>query len=118
MAKIKPRPMYGTPRPGGGGGNMMAQLQKLQEEMARTQEQLGNETVEASVGGGVVKAVVTGQQKLVSITIAPEAVDPDDIEMLQDMIVAAVNEALERSQALAAERMGVLTGGLNLPGLM
>ncbi len=102
----------------GGGGNMMAQLQKLQEEMARTQEQLGNETVEVTAGGGMVKAVMTGQQKLVSITIAPEAVDPDDVEMLQDMIVAAVNEALERSQALAAERMGVLTGGLNLPGLM
>lgn len=118
MAKIKPRPMYGAPRPAGGGGNMMAQLQRLQEEMARAQEQLGNETVEVSAGGGVVKAVMTGQQKLVSITIAPEAVDPDDVEMLQDMIVAAVNEALERSQALAAERMGALTGGLNLPGLM
>ncbi len=119
MAKIKPRPMYGTPRPagGGGGGNMMAQLQRLQEEMARAQEQLANETVEVSAGGGMVKAVMTGQQKLVSITIAPEAVDPDDVEMLQDMIVAAVNEALERSQALAAERMGALTGGLNLPGL-
>jgi len=119
MAKIKPRPMYGTPRPagGGGGGNMMAQLQRLQEEMARAQEQLANETVEVSAGGGMVKAVMTGQQKLVSITIAPEAVDPDDVEMLQDMIVAAVNEALERSQALAAARMGALTGGLNLPGL-
>ncbi len=118
MAKIKPRPMYGQPRPGGGGGgNMMAQLQKLQDEMAKAQEQLGAETVEVTVGGGIVKAVMNGHQKLVSITIAPEAVDPDDVEMLQDMIVAAVNEAVERSQALASERMGALTGGLKIPGL-
>ncbi len=118
MAKIKPRPMYGQPRPGGGGGgNMMAQLQKLQDEMARAQEKLGEETVEVTVGGGMVKAVMTGHQKLISITIAPEAVDPDDIEMLQDMIVAAVNEAVERSQALATERMGALTSGLKIPGL-
>lgn len=122
MTKIKARPMYGQPRPGGGGGgggggNMMAQLQKLQDEMAKTQEKLGDETVEVTVGGGMIKAVMTGHQKLVSITIAPEAVDPEDVEMLQDMIVAAINEAVERSQGLAADKMGVLTGGLKIPGL-
>jgi hypothetical protein len=115
--------MYGQPRPGGGGGggggggNMMAQLQKLQDEMAKTQEKLGDETVEVTVGGGMIKAVMTGHQKLLSITIAPEAVDPDDVEMLQDMIVAAINEAVERSQGLAADKMGALTGGLKIPGL-
>ncbi len=102
---------------GGGGGNMLAQLQKLQDEMAKTQEKLAEETVEVTAGGGMIKAVMTGKQKLVSITISPEAVDPDDVDMLQDLIVAAVNEAVERSQALASERMNALTGGLGLPGL-
>ncbi|MGQ9490492.1 MAG: YbaB/EbfC family nucleoid-associated protein [Anaerolineae bacterium] len=102
----------------GGGGGMSGQLQKLQEELARTQERLGEETVEVTVGGGMVKVVMSGHQKLLSVTIAPEAVDPDDVEMLQDMILAAVNEAVERSQALAAEKMSALTGGLQLPGLM
>jgi DNA-binding YbaB/EbfC family protein len=97
---------------------MMSQLQKLQEEMAKTQEKLGDETVEVTVGGGMVKAVMNGHQKLISISIAPEAVDPDDVEMLQDMVLAAVNEAIERSQGVAADRMGALTGGLKIPGLM
>ncbi len=102
---------------GGGGGNMLAQLQKLQDEMAKTQEKLAEETVEVTAGGGMIKAVMTGKQKLMSITISPEAVDPEDVDMLQDLILAAVNEALERSQALASERMTALTGGLGLPGL-
>jgi DNA-binding YbaB/EbfC family protein len=97
---------------------MMSQLQKLQEEMAKTQEKLGDETVEVTVGGGMVTAVMTGHHKLVSIKIAKEAVDPDDVEMLQDLIVAVINEAMERSQALVADRMSALTGGLNIPGLM
>ena len=119
MAKGKARPAYGVKRPGGGGGgNMMGQLQKLQEEMARAQEKLGDETVEVTVGGGMVKAVMTGNQKLLALTINPEAVDPEDVEMLQDMIVAAVNEAIERSQGLASDRMSALTGSLNIPGLM
>lgn len=121
MGKGKPRPAYGLRRPGGGmggGGGMSGQLQKLQEELARTQERLGEETVEVTVGGGMVRVVMSGHQKLLSVTIAPEAVDPDDVEMLQDMILAAVNEAVERSQALAAEKMSALTGGLQLPGLM
>jgi hypothetical protein len=103
---------------GGGGGGMAGQLQKLQEEFAKTQDRLGDETVEVTVGGGMVKAVMTGQQKLVSITISPDAVDPDDVEMLQDMILAAINEAVEKSQNMAAEKMGALTGGLRIPGLM
>jgi DNA-binding YbaB/EbfC family protein len=107
----------GMPRQGGGGGDMLSQLQKLQDEMAKTQEKLADETVEVTAGGGSVKAVMNGKQKLVSITIAPEAVDPEDVEMLQDMIVAAVNEAIERSQAVASERMNALTSGLGLPGL-
>lgn len=124
MSKGKPRPVYGLPRQGarpggsgGGGGGMMAQLQKLQEEMAKTQEKLGDETVEVTVGGGMVKAVMNGHQKLLSITISPDAVDPNDVEMLQDMVLAAINEAIERSQGLAADKMSALTGGLNLPGL-
>lgn len=121
MSKGKARPAYGLRKQaggGGGGGGMAGQLQKLQEEFAKTQERLGDETVEVTAGGGMVKAVMTGNQKLLSVTIAPEAVDPEDVEMLQDMIVAVVNEALERSQGLAAEKMSGLTGGLNLPGLM
>jgi len=96
----------------------MAQLQKLQEEMARTQERLAEETVGVTVGGGMVTVVMNGHQKLLSIAIAKEAVDPEDVEMLQDMILAAVNEAIERSQGLAADKMSALTGGLKLPGLM
>jgi nucleoid-associated protein EbfC len=109
----------GTTGGGGGGGssNMLSQLQKLQDEMAKTQEKLADETVEVTAGGGTIKAVMNGKQKLMSITIAPEVVDPEDVEMLQDLILAAVNEALERSQALASERMNALTGGLGLPGL-
>jgi hypothetical protein len=120
MAKVKPRPAYGLRKPSGGapGAGMMGQLQKLQEEMARAQERLEQETVEVTVGGGAVKATMTGHQKLLSITISPEVIDPEDVEMLQDMILAAVNEAIERSQGLAADRMSALTGGLNIPGLM
>jgi len=99
------------------GGGMMQQLQSLQEEMARTQEALGDESVDVSVGGGVVQMVMTGQQKLLSVTIEPDILDPDDVEMLQDLILAAVNEAIERSQQLASDKMGALTGGLNIPGL-
>jgi len=98
-------------------GGMAQQIQRLQEEMAQAQEALGREAVEVSVGGGAVTVVMTGHQKVQSVTIAPEAVDPDDVEMLQDLILAAVNEAVERSQGLAADRMGALTGGLNIPGL-
>jgi DNA-binding YbaB/EbfC family protein len=120
MSKGKPRPAYGLRRPGGGtsgGSGMMGQLQRLQEEMAKTQERLEEESVEVTVGGGAIKASMNGRQRLLSISISPEVVDPEDVEMLQDMILAAVNEAIERSQGLAADRMGALTGGLNIPGL-
>ncbi len=100
---------------GGGGGGMMQQIRQLQEEMARTQEALGDESVQVSVGGGVVTMVMSGHQKLLSVAIQPDILDPDDVEMLQDLVLAAVNEAIERSQALASDRMGALTGGLNLP---
>jgi len=115
VAKGKRRGPMGAPVPRMGG--MAQQIQRLQEQMQKTQEALGDETVEVQVGGGVVRVVMTGHQKLRSVTIAPEAVDPDDVDMLQDLIVAAVNEAVEQSQGMAADRMGSLTGGLNLPGL-
>lgn len=104
--------------PGGGQPNMRRLAQELQAEMLKAQEALGEETVEVSAGGGVVTVVMTGHQKLRSVKIAPEVLDPEDVEMLEDLIVAAINEAVERSQQLGAERMGRLTGGLGLPGLM
>jgi nucleoid-associated protein EbfC len=94
--------------------NMMRQMQN---RLMKIQEDLANETIEATAGGGVVKAVATGQQKLVSVEIDPSAVDPDDVEMLQDLIVVAVNDALTKAQELAAERLSALTGGMKIPGL-
>ncbi len=101
----------------GGGGGMMSQIQKLQEEMAHAQEALKTETVTVSVGGEAVTVTATGDQRITAIKLKPDVVDPDDIEMLQDLLTAAVNQALDQSQALAASRMASLTGGLNLPGL-
>jgi len=103
--------------PGGAKGGLAGQLQAMQQQMLEQQEALGSETVEISAGGGVIKVVMTGHQKLESITIDPEVVDPEDVEMLQDLIVAAINEAVEASQSLAADAMGSITGGLNIPGL-
>lgn len=97
---------------------MLQQLQKLQEEMVKTQEALGDETVTVTAGGGAITVVISGHQKIQSITIEPEVVDPDDVEMLQDLVMAAVNEAIDKSQQLAADRLGALTGGLSIPGLM
>jgi len=109
---------FGLPGMGGGGfGGFAQQLQKLQEEMAKTQEALAEETLTVTAGGGMIEVVITGNQRIRSITIKPEVVDPEDLEMLQDLIVAAVNEAIERSQTMAAERLQGLTGGLGLPGL-
>jgi DNA-binding YbaB/EbfC family protein len=93
----------------------MRQLQEVQERMLREQEALGHETVEVSVGGGAVKLVMTGHQKLVSVTIDPQLLSPDEADMLNDLLVAGVNEAVERSQALAGERMGAISHGLGLP---
>ena len=97
--------------------NMMRQAQQLQQRLAKMQEELENETVEATAGGGMVKAVVTGKQTVASISIDPEAVDPDDLEVLEEMVMAAINEALVKSQELAQKKMASITGGLNIPGL-
>ena len=107
--------------PSGGMGGMMKQLQKMQEDMVAAQEALANETVEVSVGGGAVTIVITGHQRVQSITINPQAVDTSDPEWLndlQDMLVVAINQAIEQSQTMAAQRMEEITGGLNnIPGL-
>ena len=100
-----------------GGAGMMKQLQKLQEDMASAQEALKQETLTVTAGGGAVTIVITGDQRIQSITLKPEVVDPADVEMLQDLIVAAVNEAIEASQTHAADKMQGLTGGLAIPGL-
>lgn len=97
---------------------MMKQAQKMQMELARAQEEIKDMTFEASAGGGMVKAVARGDMSLVSITIDPEAVDPEDIEMLQDTVTAAVNEALRGVSDMSAARINSATGGMNIPGLM
>ena len=104
----------------GGGMNQMAmmkQAQKMQQEMLRMQEELETKTYTAAAGGGMVKAEVNGKNEVVNLTINPEAVDPDDVEMLQDMVIAAVNEALRTAEADKANQMSRMTGGLNLGGL-
>jgi DNA-binding YbaB/EbfC family protein len=95
---------------------MMKQVQKMQADMAKAQEELKSEIVEATVGGGAVTVQLTGELVFKSITIAPEAVDPEDVEMLGDLVLAAVNQGVEAAQALAAERLGAATGGLAGPG--
>ena len=100
-----------------GMGNLQRMAQQMQQEMLRIQGELETLTVDGSAGGGVVKAVVTGKQELVSVTIDPAAVDPDDVDMLQDLIVAAVNDALRASRQVAEEKMTAVTGGLRLPGM-
>ncbi len=100
---------------GGNMNNMIRQAQKMQQDMLKAQEELENKTYEAAAGGGVVSATVSGKKELVSVAIDPEAVDPEDVEMLQDLIVAAVNEALRKANDDAASQMSKLTGGLNLP---
>ncbi len=92
-------------------------LQQMQKRLNKIQEELAAETVEGTAGGGAVTIVATGQQAIQSIKISPEAVDPEDVEMLQDLILAAANEALNKSRELAAQRLGALTGGIKLPGM-
>ena len=101
-----------------GLGKMMKQAQQLQAKMAKLQEELAEKTVETSSGGGMVKVVANGRQQLVSIQIEQEVVDPDDVEMLQDLILAAVNDALTKAQDMVSGEMNKLTGGMNIPGLM
>ena len=98
--------------------NLMKQAQKMQKRMLEIQEDLANRTVETTVGGGMVSAVANGQQELVSITISPDVVDPNDVEMLEDLILAAVNEARNKAQELMGDEMSKLTGGIKLPGMM
>jgi DNA-binding YbaB/EbfC family protein len=121
MAKTPPPKRPGSKGGGGGGGGglnqMMQQMQQMQADMAVAQETLADETVEASVGGGMVKAVVTGTGELKSVSIAAEVVDPDDVEMLEDLVLAAVNEGLRMAQELAAQKMGGLTAGIDLGSL-
>ena len=97
--------------------NMLRQAQQMQARLAKIQGELETATVEATAGGGVVGVVCTGHQRIQSVTIDPAAVDPADVEMLQDLVLAAVNEALEKSQAMAAERLNAVTGGFKLPGM-
>lgn len=98
-------------------GSIMKQAQKLQQKMASLQDELGDKTVEGSAGGGMVKVVVNGKQQLMSIAIEKEVVDPEDVDMLQDMIVAAVNDGINKSQLMVSEEMGKVTGGMKIPGL-
>ncbi|MGV8082023.1 MAG: YbaB/EbfC family nucleoid-associated protein [Coriobacteriia bacterium] len=98
--------------------NMLKQAQKMQAKMFQVQDELKQEVLESSAGGGMVKVAITGDLQVQSVTLNPDALDPDDIEMVQDMIVAAVNEAIRSAQELANRRMSEVTGNLNIPGLM
>ncbi len=111
----------GFPGGMGGGGmnmqNMMKQAQQMQQKMQQMQEELEEREVESTAGGGVIKVVATGKKQIKSIEINPEVVDPEDVEMLQDLVTAAVNEALEKADEMVQSEMGKITGGLNLGGL-
>ena len=103
--------------PGMNMQQMMKQALKMQEQLAAAQENLKTQSVDASAGGGMVKATVNGEMELTSLTIDPDACDPEDVEMLQDMIMAAVNEAIRGVNELANKQMGAITGGMNIPGM-
>ncbi len=105
--------------PGGGGlqRQLMKQMEKLQQDMEAAQNELAQMRIEAAAGGGVVIAIANGSGELVDLKIAPEAIDPNDVEMLQDLVLAAVREALEKAKQAQEEKMGGLTGGMNIPGL-
>jgi DNA-binding YbaB/EbfC family protein len=100
-----------------GMGKMMKQAQQLQSKMVKLQDEMADKKVEATSGGGMVSVVANGKQQILSVKIEQEVVDPEDVEMLQDLIMAAVNDALVKSQEMVSEEMGKLTGGLNIPGL-
>lgn len=110
----------GFPGGMGGGANMnhmLKQAQKMQEQMMKMQEEMENKTYEAAAGGGAVKVMLDGKRELKEVVLSPEVVDPDDIEMLQDLIVAAVNEAMRKVEEDSSAQLGSITGGLNIPGL-
>ncbi len=115
--KFKMGRQFGGASAGGGMGSPVQQYQKMLADMEKTNQELASETVEVSAGGGMVTIVITGQQEIKSIMLKKEVVDPDDIEMLQDVLLAAFNQAIEQSKAMAASRMQGLTSGLNIPGL-
>jgi len=98
--------------------DLMRQAQQMQARLAKIQEELESETVEASAGGGAITVVVTGHQKVLSVTISPDVVDPADVEMLQDLVMAAVNEGMDKAKELAATRLSAITGGMRIPGMM
>lgn len=100
-----------------GLAGIMKQAQMMQQKMAKLQEEAANRTAEATAGGGAVTAVVSGKNQIISLVIKPEAVDPEDVEMLQDLVMAAVNEALKKVQSQFVEEMSKVTGGLSIPGL-
>ncbi|MBN2333373.1 MAG: YbaB/EbfC family nucleoid-associated protein [Deltaproteobacteria bacterium] len=100
-----------------GMGNLLKQAQQMQAKMAKIQEEVGAKTVEATAGGGMVTVVANGKQEIISIAIEPQVVDPDDIEMLQDLVVAAANKALKEAGEMMAAELGKVTGGIKVPGL-
>ena len=97
--------------------NMIKQAQQLQKEIGRIQEELAEQTIEAAAGGGIVKVVANGKQEIISVAIAPEAVDPNDIPMLQDLVLSAVNEALRSSKTMMQQALTKVTGGIRIPGI-
>ena len=97
--------------------DLIRQAQQMQARLAKIQEELESETVEASAGGGAIKVVVTGHQKVLSVVISPDVVDPEDVEMLQDLVMAAVNEGMDKAKELASNRLSAITGGMKLPGM-
>jgi len=107
----------GFPGMGGNMNSLMKQAQKFQQQMEEMQKDLGDKRFEASVGGGAVTAIANGKRQLVEVKIKPEVVDPDDVEMLEDLIMSACNEALKKAEDESSNEMGKLTGGLNMPGM-
>ena len=118
MAKKKIKRMRSPAGPRPSKAGMLQQLQSLQEDMLKAQEEIAVMVVTATAGGGAVTAVVTGERRVQSLSIAPEVVDPEDVEMLQDLVIAAVNEGLEQVDQATTERMAAFTGGLGIPGLL
>lgn len=107
----------GNPFGGGNMNNMMKQMQEMQKKIADAQKEVEETEVVATAGGGVVEIRANGKKEVISIKIDPDAVDPEDVEMLEDMIVAGVNEAMRQAEQISEEKMGKVTGGLNIPGL-